>query len=76
MAPDVVARRDDVGSGGEELLGELRRKPDAVGGVLAVDDAKTDAQLVAELRQAGFDRAPAGGTEDVADDEKLQGSGF
>jgi hypothetical protein len=42
----VVAQRDHVRAGGEQALGELRRDPDAVGGVLAVQDAEADAKLL------------------------------
>ena len=38
--PGVVAERDHVRARGEEALGELRRDPDAVGDVLAVQDAE------------------------------------
>ena len=38
--PDVVAERDHVGAGREQLVGELRRDPAPVGRVLAVDDAE------------------------------------
>ena len=38
--PDVVAQRDDIRTGGEQLVGELRRQPASIRGVLAVDDAE------------------------------------
>jgi hypothetical protein len=68
----VVARRDHVGAGGEELLGQLGGQADAVRGVLAVDDAEVDPQLVLELGQPVRDRPPAGRAEDVTDEEDLQ----
>jgi hypothetical protein len=68
----VVARRDHVGAGGEELLGQLGSQSDAVRGVLAVDDAEVDPQLVFELGQPVRDRPPAGRAEDVTDEEDLQ----
>jgi hypothetical protein len=68
----VVARRDHVGARGEELLGELGGQADAVGGVLAVDDAEVDLELVLELGQTVRDGPPAGRPEDVTDEEDLQ----
>jgi hypothetical protein len=68
----VVAERDHVGSRRQQALGELRRDADAVGGVLAVDDAETDLQLLAEAVQPLLERAPAGDADDVADEEELQ----
>ena len=55
--PRVVAERDRVGAGGEQLVGEPRRDPDAVGGVLAVDDADVDLELVAQVAAAGASTA-------------------
>jgi hypothetical protein len=46
----VVSERHDVGARCEQLLGELRRDPGAVGDVLAVDDARIDAELLAQAR--------------------------
>jgi hypothetical protein len=68
----VVARRDHVGARGEELLGELGGQADAVGGVLTVDDAEVDLELVLELGQTVRDGPPAGRPEDVTDEEDLQ----
>jgi hypothetical protein len=69
----VIAERDDVGTGGEDPLGELRREPAAVGGVLAVDDAEGGAELLAQARQALLDRSAPGRAEDVCDEEEPQG---
>jgi hypothetical protein len=68
----VVAERDDVGARGEELVGELPRDPGAVGDVLAVDDRQVGVVLGAQRRQPLLDRAPAGGPEDVGEEEDLQ----
>jgi hypothetical protein len=72
VPPDVVACRDHVGARGEELLGELGGEADAVRGVLAVDDAEVDPELVPELGQPLRDGAPAWRPEDVTDEEDLQ----
>jgi hypothetical protein len=73
LPPDVIPRRDHVRAGGEELLGELGREPDAVRRVLAVHDAEVDAELLLETTQARLDGAPAGRAEDVTDEENPQG---
>jgi hypothetical protein len=72
--PGVVAEGQDVGAGGEQLLGELRRQPAPVGRVLGVDDAEVGAELVAERGEAFLQRAAPGRPEDVGDEEDFQGS--
>jgi hypothetical protein len=49
-APGVVAERDRVGTGREQLVRELGGDPDAVRDVLAVHDADVGVELVAERR--------------------------
>jgi hypothetical protein len=71
--PGVVAEREDVGAGGEQLLGELRRKPAAVGRVLGVDDAEVGAELVPERGEALLQRAAPRRPEDIGDEEDFQG---
>jgi hypothetical protein len=68
----VVAERHDVGAGREQLLGELRRDAGAVGDVLAVDDARVDAELLTQARKTLLDRPPARGAEDVGEEEDSQ----
>ena len=60
LAPRPVAERHDVRARGEQALGDLRGDPAPVGGVLAVDDAEVDAELVAQRgRRASTARRPA-----------------
>jgi hypothetical protein len=68
----VVAERDHVGACGQDPGGELRRDPDAVGGVLAVDDAEARTELLAQRPQPILERAPAGSSDDVTDEEDSQ----
>ena len=68
----MVAERDDVGAGGEELVGELRRDPDAVGDVLAVDDREVGVVPLAQRREVLLHGAAAGGAEDVCEEEDVQ----
>src|SRR5207237_4249083 len=72
--PDVVSERDHVRAGREQPLGELRRDPDAVGDVLAVQDAEADPELLAKLGQPRLDRPPPGRADDVGDEEDPQGT--
>jgi hypothetical protein len=71
----VVAERDHVGTRGQEPRRQLRRDPDAVGGVLAVEDAERDAELVLQPRQALLDGPPTGRANDVSDEQDLQRTG-
>ena len=68
----MVPERDDVGAGGEQLVGELGRDPRAVGDVLPVDDAYVGAELVAQSGQTLVDRAPSRDAEDVGEEEDSQ----
>jgi len=44
----VVSERDHVRAGGKDAIRDPRSDPGAVGGVLAVDDAEGDVELVTE----------------------------
>jgi hypothetical protein len=68
----VVAERDDVGAGGEQLVGEFPRDARAVGRVLAVDDAEVGSDVRPQRRQALLDGAPAGDAEDICEEENPQ----
>jgi hypothetical protein len=46
----VVAERDRVGAGAEQLVRELRRDADAVGDVFSVDDDEVGRELLAQRR--------------------------
>jgi hypothetical protein len=69
----VVAERDRVGARLQQPVGELRRDPDAVGDVLAVDDDDVGRDLVAERRQPFLDGPPPGDADDVGNEEQPQG---
>ena len=57
----------------EQLLGEPGRDPDAVGDVLAVDDADVDVEPLAQAGQQRLDRVATRAPDDVADEEDLHG---
>jgi hypothetical protein len=57
----------------EHPVGELRRDADAVGEVLAVEDAEVGAQLLAQAAQSLFDRTPARDADDVGNEKDSQG---
>jgi hypothetical protein len=69
----VVPEREHVRPRGKELVGQARRQPRPVGGVLAVDDAEADAELIAQPGEARLDRLAARRPEDVRDEEDPQG---
>ena len=56
LVPDMVAHGDDVGTGGQELVGDGGGEPVAAGGVLAVDDDRIEL----ERRRAARAARPAG----------------
>ena len=68
-APRVIAERDRVGAGRQQILGEARGDPDPVCGVLAVGDADVDLELAAERAQPPLDDVAAGSPDDVPDEE-------
>jgi hypothetical protein len=69
----MVAKRDDVGARREQAVRELRRDPDAVGDVLAVQDAEVGLNLLAEAGQALLDCKPSRAADNVRNKENLQG---
>ena len=69
----MVAERDDVRAGREELVGELRRDAGAVGRVLAVDDREVGVVALAQRRQVLLHGAASRDAEDVREEEDLQG---
>jgi hypothetical protein len=69
----VVAERDRVGAGGEDLLGELRRESASVGRVLRVDNAGVGFQLLEQPGEPVLERATSRRSEDVGDEEDPQG---
>ena len=71
-AERVVPERDGVDSGREQAVGEPRRDPDPVGDVLPVRDADVDLELSAQRRQALLERLPAGGPDDIGDEQNAQ----
>jgi hypothetical protein len=72
----VVAERDHVRSGCEQLVGELARDPCPVGRVLAVDDRQVGVVLLPQLRQVLLNGMASGNAEDIRQEEDLQGVPF
>ena len=66
----VVAERDRVGAGGEELVADRLGDAEAAGGVLAVDDDEIEPPARAQRRQAVDQRRAAGAPDDVADEQQ------
>jgi len=69
VAVGVVAERDHVDPGGEQLVRVLGRDADAAGGVLPVDDHEVERELLAQPGEELAQRAAPGGGDDVADEE-------
>jgi len=65
----VVAKRDRVDPGGNQLVGELWRDAQAARNVLAVDDHERRLVALAQDRQALQQRAPADAAHHVADEQ-------
>jgi hypothetical protein len=76
VAPDVVARRENVSAGGKELLRELGRQAQSVRDVFRVDDAEVDFELVTKVVEPRLDGATARWPEDVAEKENAQSGRF
>ena len=70
--PRVVPQGNDVGSGSEQAVGELRRDTATVRCVLSVHDAELDRELVAKPRQPTLDRSGSGRAEHIGDEEDPQ----
>ena len=74
MAVDVVAGRDQVDAGGEDLVRGALGDPDPARRVLAVGDDEVGLELLAQRRQQLREAAPAGAADDVADEEDPHGA--
>jgi hypothetical protein len=68
----VVAEGDHVGTGREQLVGELARDSGAVGRVLSVDDREVGVVLLAQGAEVLLDGAASRDAEDVREEEDLQ----
>jgi hypothetical protein len=73
-AERVVAEGDRVDSGREQAVGQAGRDPDPVRDVLPVRDADVDPEVCAQRRQALLERLPAGGSDDIGDEQNAQGA--
>ena len=70
LVEHVIAGRDQVGPGGEEVLTDGRREAEAAGGVLAVDDDRVEGQLGAQRREAVDQRLAPGPPDHVAAEQQ------
>jgi len=69
----VVAQRDRVDAGAEQLVGDLRGDAEAAGHVLAVDDDERRAVALAQPRQQREQRPATEPADEVADEEDGRG---
>src|SRR2546421_3277350 len=72
LGEDMVSSGDHVSSGALQLRRDLRGEPEAPCSVLAVDDGEVGPQLMLEAWKQGFDRVPAGVTDDIRDEQDLE----
>jgi hypothetical protein len=70
----VVAERDRVDAGAEQLVGDLRRDPEPAGDVLAVDDDERGVVALAQTGQQPEQRPPAQPAHEIADEEDGRGA--
>ncbi len=70
LVEGVVAQRQAVGPGGEELLGDGRGEAEARGGVLGVHRDEIQPPIRAEARQGPDHRVTARAPDDVAEEKK------
>jgi hypothetical protein len=68
----VIAERDRVDPGGEQLVGDLRRDPEAAGDVLGIDDDERRRVALAQQWQAVEQRAPPEPADDVSDEQNAR----
>jgi len=61
----VVSERYRIGAGGEDALGVPGRETRPTGGVLGVDDAEVDRQLLTQTRQVLLEQEPSRRAKDV-----------
>ena len=66
----VVAERDRVGAGAEELLADRLGDAKAAGGVLAINDDEIEPPVGAQFRQAVDQRRAPGAPDNVADEQQ------
>jgi hypothetical protein len=69
----VVAKRDDVDAGAEQLLGDLRGDAQAAGDVLGVDHDERRIVTLAQLGQQREQRPATQPADEVADEEDARG---
>jgi hypothetical protein len=70
----MVAAGDDVHARRENFPGGLGRYAGAAGGVFAVGDDEVEAVLFPKFGQKFRDRAPAGLSDNVTDEEQFHGA--
>jgi hypothetical protein len=70
----VVAERDGVDPGPEQLVGDLRRDAEPAGDVLGVDDDERGLVALAQAGQQSEQRPPAEPAHEIADEEDGRGA--
>ena len=68
LVPGVIAERDGVGAGVDQLVVDRLGDAESAGGVLAIDDDEVELPVGYQARQALVDNCPPGAADDVADE--------
>jgi hypothetical protein len=74
LIPGVIAERDRVGAGIDELLIDRLGDPEATGGILAIDDDEVERPVLDHARQMFGYCGAAGLADDVTDKQNTQSS--
>ncbi len=69
----MIAAGDEIDAYGEEFFGGLRGETEPARDVLTVGDAGMDVMLLARKRKTALERFTARRSDDVADDEQVEG---
>ena len=70
LVPGVVAERDRIGAGIQQIVADRLGDAEAAGGVLAVDDDAIELPALAQAGQALDHRVAAGPPDDVAEERE------
>lgn len=71
---DVIAAGDEVDPAGKDFLGGLRGQAETARGIFAIGDASVDAVLLSKQRNASLQRLATRRTDDVPDDQEVEGA--
>ena len=74
--PAVIARRNHVGAAGKQFAADAQAQPEAVRGIIAVDNDEIDMISAPEIRQCFSDQTAARFSDDVPQQQNTHHSPF